>query len=196
MGSLTLILAVAGLAMLSAGGLAYGLLFGRIQQENTAERRLEFRSGQARLGRGRRRARSVLDATRRRKCVQDTLKELEARQKEKAKHAKSPSMTARMQQAGLSWSRRTFSVHQPRLRRFHLPRGLHPRRAAARRRRFRRRRRPRPAALDREFPAQAPPQQVRRGVRQRRRRHRARRQGRPAAERLHPASSPTRRPSR
>ena len=40
-GSLSILLAVAGLAMLSAGGLAYVLLYGRIQAENKAGLRFE-----------------------------------------------------------------------------------------------------------------------------------------------------------
>ena len=46
-GSLTALLAVVGLAALSAGGIAYTLLYGRIQTEDTAEKRLEFIQGKS-----------------------------------------------------------------------------------------------------------------------------------------------------
>jgi len=107
-GPLTSFIAIGFLAALSAGGLAYGLLYGRIQRENTAERRLEFVQGKAQaptMG-----GRTVVDATRRRKSVQDTLKELEVRQKAKTKQTKAPPLSLRIQQAGLSWSRRTFII--------------------------------------------------------------------------------------
>jgi tight adherence protein B len=48
------------------------------------------------------------DAARRRKSVQDTLRELEEKQKARSKRTKSPPLLLRMEQAGLSWSRRTF----------------------------------------------------------------------------------------
>jgi tight adherence protein B len=104
--SLTTILAIVGLATLSAGGIAYGLLYGRIQSENNTERRLEFIQGKAKAPPSGR----TPDPTRRRKSVQETLKELEEVQKAKAKHSRSPPLTARMQQAGLTWSRRTFWI--------------------------------------------------------------------------------------
>lgn len=106
-GSLTVILSIAALAMLSAGGIAYALLYGRIEQEDTAARRLDFVQARNRpeaTGRGR----AATDPGRRRRQLQDTLKELEAQQKAKAKQSRSPPITVRMQQAGLSWSRRTF----------------------------------------------------------------------------------------
>jgi tight adherence protein B len=103
-GSLGTILAIVGLAALSAGGLAYGLLYGRIQNESNTERRLDFIQGKNKTAPSGR----ANDPTRRRKSVQETLKELEEVQKAKAKQSRSPPMTARMQQAGLNWSRRTF----------------------------------------------------------------------------------------
>jgi tight adherence protein B len=105
-GSLTTILAIVGLATLSAGGLAYGLLYGRIQSENNTERRLEFIQGKSKAPPSGR----THDPTRRRKSVQETLKELEEVQKAKAKQSRSPPLAARMQQAGLSWTRRTFWI--------------------------------------------------------------------------------------
>jgi tight adherence protein B len=107
-GGLTTLLAVAGLAMLSAGALAYAFLYGRIETENRMTERLELvqrRPAPVDIERSR-----VVDPARRRKSVQDTLKEIEGRQKAKAKQSKSPPLTLRLEQAGLSWSRRTFFI--------------------------------------------------------------------------------------
>ena len=108
-GSFTALLAVVGLAMLSAGGVAYALLYGRIQNENNAERRLGFIQGKNH-GEVTTHARQTADPTKRRKSIQETLKELEQNQKAKAKKNKSPPLLLRMQQAGLSWTRRTFFI--------------------------------------------------------------------------------------
>jgi tight adherence protein B len=109
-GSLTALVSIVVLATLSAGGLAYALLYGRIEQENTAERRLEFVQGKGHSEPAPRAGRQAIDPTRRRKSVQDSLKELEAQQKAKARQSRAPPLLVRMQQAGLSWTRRTFIV--------------------------------------------------------------------------------------
>jgi tight adherence protein B len=104
-GTLTMVLAVAGLAMLSAGGLAYALLYGRIETEDRVGSRLDRvqnRSPAIDVARSR-----IVDPARRRKSIQETLKEIEEKQKAKARH-NSPPLAIRIEQAGLSWSRRTF----------------------------------------------------------------------------------------
>ena len=106
-GSLSILLAVAGLAMLSAGGLAYVLLYGRIQAENKAGLRFEQISSRRPVAIDVSRGRN-LDAAKRRKSVQESLKEIEERQKALAKRSKSPPLTLRIEQAGLKWSKRTF----------------------------------------------------------------------------------------
>jgi tight adherence protein B len=108
-GPLTTLFAIIGLAALSAGGIAYALLYGRIQSENNAERRLEFIQGKAKAPPSGGRA-AAQDPTRRRKSVQDTLKELEQAQKAKAKQSKAPPLAVRIQQAGLGWTKRTFWI--------------------------------------------------------------------------------------
>ncbi len=105
-GGLTTLLAIAGLAMLSAGGLAYAFLYGRIESEDRFGSRLErVQNGTPTLDVARSR---TVDPARRRKSVQDTLKEIEEKQKAKAKQSKSPPLALRIEQAGLSWTRRTF----------------------------------------------------------------------------------------
>jgi tight adherence protein B len=107
-GSLTILISVAGLAALSAGGIAYALLYGRIESENRAEQRIGLVQGQNTGDTPR--GRSVVDAARRRKSVQDTLKEIDEKQKAKAKSSSAPSLKLRMEQAGLEWTKRTFWI--------------------------------------------------------------------------------------
>lgn len=107
-GSFTLLIAVVGLATLSAGSLAYALLYGRIQNENATERRLDIVQGNTPVEALRGRSNTVGDAARRRKSVQDTLREIEEKQKARSKRTSSPPLVLRMEQAGLNWSRRTF----------------------------------------------------------------------------------------
>src|SRR5262249_28324049 len=100
------LIAVTVLAMLSAGALAYVLLYRRIETENTVERRIsqiQGRGAAADTG-----GRVMVDAAKRRKSVQETLKELDEKQKAKAKKSKSPPIKLRLEQAGLGWSKRTF----------------------------------------------------------------------------------------
>ncbi len=98
-----MLIAVGGLATLSAGGLTYALLYERIQKENTTARRIGAIQGTGRIE-----APAAADPAKRRKSIQETLKEVEEREKAKAKHGKAPPLALRMQQAGLHWTRRTF----------------------------------------------------------------------------------------
>jgi tight adherence protein B len=105
-GSLPLLLAIIGLAMLSAGALAYAFLYRRIEVENNVGRRMD--QIQVRGAAGNEASSRVVDPTKRRKSVQDTLKDLDEKQKAKSKKSKSPPLVLRLQQAGLNWDRRTF----------------------------------------------------------------------------------------
>jgi tight adherence protein B len=106
-GGMFLIIAVAGLATLSAGGLAYAFLFGRIQTENRVNQRLGLVTGPSEGGA---RVRGGIDAVKRRKNISDTLKELDEKQRARAKRSNSPPLSLRIEQAGLAWSKRTFWV--------------------------------------------------------------------------------------
>jgi tight adherence protein B len=111
-GPTTVLIALIALAMLSAGSLAYVFLYRRIETENAAGRRLDQIQGRggsaaASASPG---GRVIIDPAKRRKSVQDTLKELDEKQKARTKHSKSPPMSLRLQQAGLNWSRRTFLI--------------------------------------------------------------------------------------
>ena len=104
-GSLTVLLAFVGLAMLSAGGLAYVILYGRIQSESNVDRRLDQVRARNPGGDP---VRARIDAVRRRKSVQETLQEIEEKQKAKAKRSNAPPLSLQIAQAGLKWSRNGF----------------------------------------------------------------------------------------
>ncbi|WEX77535.1 type II secretion system F family protein [Sinorhizobium numidicum] len=98
------VLALAGLVALAAAALAYGVLYSRIENDKKAEGRLrrvsaaETDRAQIKAARDR-----VNEMSKRRKSVQDSLKELEKKQQEKS--AKTvPSMKTRLAQANLSIS--------------------------------------------------------------------------------------------
>lgn len=95
-------LAFAGLAALSAAGMAYVFLFSKVESENKRDSRI--RNVQS-SGSGRTNSRAVsereMEKTKRRKNVQDTLKKLEDKQK---KGNKKPNLKELIYQAGLKTS--------------------------------------------------------------------------------------------
>ncbi|MCA1405827.1 type II secretion system F family protein [Ensifer sp. IC3342] len=98
------VLVLAGLVAVAAAALAYGVLFSRIENEKKAEGRFR-RVSAAETDRTKIKAARdrVNEMSKRRKSVQDSLKELEKKQQEKS--AKSaPSMKMRLAQANLSMS--------------------------------------------------------------------------------------------
>ncbi len=106
-----LILAIAFglLAMLSVGGVAWAILYGRMSQQAKTEKRRE--QVQARPSTTTGVVAAVRqDAAKRRKSVQDTLKDMEIRQKALAKRSSSPPLPLRLQQAGLKLSAQMFYV--------------------------------------------------------------------------------------
>lgn len=97
------LMAVAALAAVSAGGVAYALIYPYLSGDIRGERRAKAVAKPA--------ARRVTtdrtaDVAARRKQVGDSLKELEAKQKERSKL----SLEARIMQAGLDWSRNKYFV--------------------------------------------------------------------------------------
>jgi len=94
-GPATVLIALIVLAMLSAGSIAYLFLYRRIESENIAGQRLDQiqRRPAAAADTG---GRVIIDAAKRRKSVQETLKDLDERQKAKAKRSKSPPITLRL----------------------------------------------------------------------------------------------------
>ena len=97
------IVAIVTLAALSVGGVAYALLYGRIQKEDTTRKRLHDvqRADTDPLAQRSSRDRQV-DGAKRRKQIQDSLSELEARQKARERNTYKPPLKVQLKQAGLS----------------------------------------------------------------------------------------------
>lgn len=94
--------ALFGLAALSVGGLLYAALYPKISGGSKATKRVEVIA--ARTPKDRR----PNEDGRRRRSVEDTLRELEENQKARARKGAKPSLTLRMRQAGLSWSKKKY----------------------------------------------------------------------------------------
>ena len=97
-------IAVVLLVVFSVGGLAAAALYPRIAGGDKATQRLDQiaaknRTVVERVGAG---------EERRRRSVEYTLKELEEAQRAKAKKSQKLTLTTRMRQAGLSWSKNTY----------------------------------------------------------------------------------------
>ena len=97
--------AVALLAAFSVGGVAVAALYPRLAGRTRSDQRMEA------VGASKQKAaadRIGAEEGRRRRTVEDTLKELEESQKEKARKSQKPSLVTRMRQAGLGWSKNTY----------------------------------------------------------------------------------------
>ena len=98
-------LAVAVLAVLSVGGVLVSLLYPRLAGGSKSDKRLEsIAANKAKAAADR----ISMEEGRRRRSVEDTLKELEEAQKAKARSSTKPTLTIRMRQAGLGWSKNTY----------------------------------------------------------------------------------------
>lgn len=101
------ILAMMGLIGFSMAALLYGLLYGRIERQATVERRRVSVAGTLAENI---QAKEALPTARRRN-VQETLKDLEIKQKHKASKSTNPPMALRLEQAGLKLSVGRFSLY-------------------------------------------------------------------------------------
>ncbi|KAB0682703.1 type II secretion system F family protein [Aureimonas leprariae] len=98
-------------AALAASGLAYAVLQPRIANEKKAASRLGQYSRVETNGAARVAARDrVAETAKRRKTIQNSLKELDDREKERSRHANNPPLRRRMEQAGLSLTERQFMI--------------------------------------------------------------------------------------
>lgn len=105
-------LAFVGLAGLSAGAVAYALLFNRIGNEKKAEKRLEtVKSAETDRSVVKAARDRVNEAAKRRKSVQDSLKELDQKQKVKGAHLKKPPLKIQLRQAGMSVTPERFYIY-------------------------------------------------------------------------------------
>lgn len=95
------VLAMMGLVGFSIAALLYGFLYGRIERQASTERRRTLVAGAAADDE---RTKAAATPTARRRNVQETLKDLEAKQKHKASKSTNPPMPLRLQQAGLALS--------------------------------------------------------------------------------------------
>ena len=91
------------LAGVSAGAIAYALMFRRISDEAIIDKRLQTvkRAETDRMAVAASRDR-MQEAAKRRKTVQDSLKDLENRQKAKDKNVKKPPLKQQLRQAGMT----------------------------------------------------------------------------------------------
>lgn len=100
------LLAIVGLVVLASGAFLYALLQPKIAGDDKRDKRM------AQVAKSRAAAvaerRSLQDADKRRRSVQDSLKELEDKQKAKARKGKNPPLSLRIQQAGLTWTHNKF----------------------------------------------------------------------------------------
>ena len=97
--------AVALLAMFSIGGVIVAALYPRLAGRSRSEKRFEAISADKRKAAA---ERIAGEEGRRRRSVEETLRELEETQKAKARKSQKPTLTIRMRQAGLAWSKRTY----------------------------------------------------------------------------------------
>nr|WP_078708948.1 type II secretion system F family protein [Consotaella salsifontis] len=97
------------LSSVAAGGLAYALLYSRIDAERNAESRLSHYKRAETDAQAKRAARDrVQEAAKRRRTIQSSLKEIEAKQKERDRHTTKLPIERLLAQAGLNFSRRDF----------------------------------------------------------------------------------------
>jgi tight adherence protein B len=97
------------LAALCAGAVAYAFLFNRIANEQTAARRLEtVKKAETDVLAVRATRDRASEAAKRRKTVQDSLRDLEAKQLAAARNVKKPPLRIQLKQAGLRVSMERF----------------------------------------------------------------------------------------
>ncbi|MCC6983695.1 MAG: type II secretion system F family protein [Bauldia sp.] len=105
-----LALAFGALAMLSVGGIAWAVMYGRMSEQAKVDKRREAIATRPSNNNAIVAAVRQTDANKRRKSVQDTLKEMEIRQKAQAKRSSAPPMHLRLQQAGLKLTTQMFYI--------------------------------------------------------------------------------------
>jgi tight adherence protein B len=93
------VLAMVGLIGFSVAALLYGLFYGRVQQQAQTEKRIDRVGAAAATAKAEAKAPST-----RRRNVQDTLKDIEVKQKHKASKSTNPPLSLRLQQAGIEFS--------------------------------------------------------------------------------------------
>ncbi|ADV15030.1 type II secretion system F family protein [Mesorhizobium sp. M7A.F.Ca.CA.001.09.2.1] len=106
------VLAFVVLAGFSAGAVAYAFLFTRISNEKQVGKRLEtIRTAETDRSVVKASRDRVAEAAKRRKSVQDSLNELDAKQKTKDSRVKKPPLKAQLRQAGLKTTIERFYIY-------------------------------------------------------------------------------------
>jgi tight adherence protein B len=96
---------VALLAMFSVVGVVVAALYPRLMGNTRSEKRLEaIRADKRELAA----QRIANEEGRRKRSVEETLRELEEAQKAKARKSQKPTLMVRMRQAGITWTKRTY----------------------------------------------------------------------------------------
>jgi tight adherence protein B len=105
-------IAFIALAGFSVAALMYSLLYGKIQNEAKTDERIKSIKASETDRSSVRSARDLAtDATKRRKQVQDSLKDMEARQKDRDKMIQRPPLKVQLQQAGLTVTFERFMLY-------------------------------------------------------------------------------------
>lgn len=106
------VLAFVVLAGLSAGAVAYAFLFNRIGNEKKAGKRLEtIKTAETDRSIVKASRDRVAEAAKRRKSVQDSLKELDQKQKTKDINVKKPPLKVQIRQAGMTVTQERFYLY-------------------------------------------------------------------------------------
>ncbi|MBW8318439.1 MAG: type II secretion system F family protein [Rhizobium sp.] len=98
-----MVLAIIALAAVATAGIAYGILYSRIEVEKkTANRISRVKAAETDTAKVKAARDRVQEISKRRKSVQDSLKDIERKQEEKTKKIASASLKSRLVQAGLT----------------------------------------------------------------------------------------------
>ncbi|HWU62708.1 MAG TPA: type II secretion system F family protein [Ensifer sp.] len=105
-----MVLAIIGLAAIAAAAVAYGVLFSEIEsQQKTSNRYKKVKAAETDTVKVKAARDRMVEATKRRKSIQDSLSELEKKQ-EQNKKVDSPTLKVRLMQAGLSFTESQFYI--------------------------------------------------------------------------------------
>ena len=101
-----------GLAGISAGAVAYAFMFNSISNERKTEKRLEtVKKAETDRSVVKASRDRVAEAAKRRKSVQDSLKELDERQKARNRNVKKPPLRVQLRQAGMTVTPERFYIY-------------------------------------------------------------------------------------
>jgi tight adherence protein B len=107
----TNLVAFIALATFSGAALVYAFLFNKIGDENRTQKRIQLaRRSESDKFAVKSARDNKLEASKRRKTVEGSLKELEQRQRNRDKVIKSPPIKLQIQQAGLTWTPQMFYI--------------------------------------------------------------------------------------